>query len=1158
MSVYKRLHDWSRISGRLSVVLLVTATLGASEHHGVVTGGGWPIPGATVTAVRGDTKFVTTTDDQGKYGFENLADGIWTIQVESLGFQTESHEVAVAPDAPSPTWELKLETVAELRQALAPASGKEPGSATAAQRGQTPASPGAANPASAATARQQGGRSAVGNGRPSLREALGEGGFQQLDVTQTGEPSALTGGSEFEQVGPAEQNQSSDAYFVNGSINSGVTLPQQNDWGFGGRGGMGGIGGPGGMDGLGPGGAPSLGGAPGGGGPGGGMAGGGGRGGATMAGGGRGGTMGGFRGRGGGRGGRGQGSPSSFGNNRNSRRRQYNGNVNFSLDNSALDAKSFSLTGQDTPKAAYAKARASVMFGGPLKIPGLLDGSKTFFTVNYQFTRSRNGSTYTGLMPTAAERTGDFSQALNAITGLPVTIYDPLNGQPFPNNTIPQNRISAQSLALLSYYPLPNFPSSSRYNYQIPLAGISDQDNVNTRFNHTIDAKDQINGGFSFQRSDTSSPNGFGFTDGASMTGINTTLAFVRHFTAHTIDTLRYNFSRSSTLATPYFANNVNVSQLAGIAGNNQDPLNWGPPALSFSSGVSGLSDGQEALNRNQTSAVSNSVLWVHGTHNITIGGDYRRQQFNPLSQPNARGTLNFNGGLTSHYVNGVAELGTGFDMADFLLGYPDTYSLSSGQPDRYFRTSWYDAYLTDDWRISTKLSLNAGLRWDYAAPATELYGRLVNLDIGGFYGAVTPVCGAAVNGCAAGTGPLSGESYGASLLQPDKHGFAPRIGFALRPWAKHSTVIRGGYGVYYNTSVYSGIASQMAQQSPLSRAFNLANTVASPVTMGDAFLASPNAVTNTFAIDPNFEIGYAQVWQLSVQQDLVSGLVLTGTYIGTKGTRNPQLFLPNSTPPGYTGPALGPAGFVYETSSGDSTYEAGQIQLMRRFRSGLSGNLLYTYSHAIDDAAGVGGRGQGGSAIAQNWLDLDAERSNSSFDQRHRLTGSMQFSTGQGLHGGALLRGWKGAVLKDWTFLTSLTVGSGLPETPVVLNNRSVAGGTGIAGTLRADLTGLEIAGPGGLAFNPAAFEAPASGSWGNAGRNILEGPAQFSLNASAGRIFRIDERHNFDLRFDSTNLLNHVVFNSWNSTVGSVQFGLPASVNAMRSFTVNLRFRF
>ena len=235
--------------------------------------------------------------------------------------------------------------------------------------------------------------------------------------------------------------------------------------------------------------------------------------------------------------------------------------------------------------------------------------------------------------------------------------------------------------------------------------------------------------------------------------------------------------------------------------------------------------------------------------------------------------------------------------------------------------------------------------------------------------------------------------------------------------------MIRGGYGIYYNTSVYSGIASQMAQQSPLSRTFTLSNNPANPVTMADAFIAAPGAVTNTFAIDPNFEIGYAQVWQLSVQQNLASGLVLTGTYAGTKGTRNPQLFLPNSTPPGSTVPVSGPAGYIYESSVGDSTYQAGQIQLMRRFRSGFSGNLMYAYANAIDDAAPeCGGRGGGAavSAVAQNWLDLEAERSAS----RHSISPPPHrrpcIFAPAGRRGGALLKGWKGALIQDWTLMTT------------------------------------------------------------------------------------------------------------------------------------------
>jgi hypothetical protein len=828
---------------------------------------------------------------------------------------------------------------------------------------------------------------------------------------------------------------------------------------------------------------------------------------------------------------------------------QYNGNAAFTLDNSVWDARSFSLTGQDTPKAAYAKARGTFMFGGPLKIPHLLSGRKTTFTFNYQMGRTRSGSVATGLVPSEAMRSGDFSQALDQ-QGRPVTIYDPQGGQPFPNNQIPSSRISSQAAGLLSYYPLPNFTSNARYNYQIPLVGTSNQDNVNVRISETINSKNQISGGFSYQRSNTSSPNLFDFVDTSSMTGINSNVSWSYHFTTKVISNLRYQFSRSATTATPYFANRTNVSGDLGITGNDQSPEFWGPPSLSFSSGFSGLSDGQTSLNRNQTSAVGDSLIWVRGTHNMTFGGDFRRQQFNPISQQNARGNFGFTGNATSQTVNGVPVTGTGYDLADFLLGYVDTSAIAYGNADKYFRASWFDTYFTDDWRVNSKLSINAGLRWDYQVPVTELYNRLVNLDISpGFTAAQYVLPGD--------TGPITGQQYPLSLVHPDRHEFQPRVGIAWRPFPKKSTVVRAGYGLYYNTSVFQSIATQMSQQSPLSYTITQSSSRTDPLTLANGFFTPPSLpLTNTFAIDPNFQIGYLHHWMLSIQQGLPHSLVATATYIGIKGTHNVQEFLPNSGAPGSVASTF-PSGYIYETSNGNSTYEAAQFQMQRRFRSGFSGSVTYAYSHAIDDAA-LGGRGQAG-VLAQNWLDLDAERARSSFDQRHRLTGQMQYSSGQGTQGGALLNGWKGTLLKNWTFTTSLTLGSGLPETPIVSGNRSTATGTGISGVLRADYTGLPVyEASSGLFLNPLAFVAPPAGQWGTAGRNSFSGPSQFSLNASAGRVIRLGERRSLDLRFDAVNVLNHVTITSWNSTVGSTQFGLPVGASPMRSMTATVRFRF
>src|SRR5262249_39415302 len=187
---------------------------------------------------------------------------------------------------------------------------------------------------------------------------------------------------------------------------------------------------------------------------------------------------------------------------------------------------------------------------------------------------------------------------------------------------------------------------------------------------------------------------------------------------------------------------------------------------------------------------------------------------------------------------------------------------------------------------------------------------------------------------------------------------------------------------------------------------------------------------SNTFAIDPNFRVGNVQSWTLSVQRDLPAALQMTAMYLGSKGSRLPQEFLPNTFPAG----AVSPSGYVYLSSNGNSTRNAGQIQLRRRLRNGFTATTQYTYSRAFDNAPAMAGNivtaNQGGTSIAQNWLNLRAERAPSSFDQRHQLSVQGQYTTGVGLRGGALLGGWKGVLMKEWTMASQLTIGSGLPQT--------------------------------------------------------------------------------------------------------------------------------
>lgn len=1006
---------------RLFAICIAVSVLAASEQHGQVTFSGLPVPGATVTATRDGRSSVAITDQQGFYSLPDLTDGVWHLAVEMFGFAPIERDVAVAADAPSAIWELKLLSLGQIRAESPPA--------LAVARGTVPSS----------------GKEHAQSPNTQARET--EDAVDDLSL------------------------RAADGLLINGSVNNGAASPFAQ--------------------------------------------------------------------------------AAAFGNSRANGKSLYTGGIGVTFDNSALDARPFSLTGQNTPKATYNRMTGLLTLGGPLQIPHLFRNGPNFF-VGYQRTRNNNATTSSALMPDQAQRNGVFA----------TPVLDPLSGALFPDDVIPQNRISPQARALLNLYPLPNFGGTARYNYQIPILSANHQDTLQSRFNKTLDARNQVNGRFAFQSARTDNANVFGFLDTTGTMGINTGTNWTHRFSQAWFLNAGYQFSRLSTRVTPYFENRTDVSGEAGISGNNQDAMNWGPPSLDFSSGIAGLSDSQSSSNRNQTSGVTYSMLWNRRAHNITFGAEFRRQEFNYLAQQDPRGTFTFTGAAT------------GSDLADFLLGIPATSSIAFGNPDKYFRQSVYDAYVTDDVRVSPAITVNAGVRWEYGAPITERYGRLVNLDTASGFAAVAPVVAGEP------LGMLTGQRYPASLVRPDKRGIAPRIGMAWRPVPGSSLVVRAGYGIYYDTSVYQAIALQMAQQPPLSKTLSVQNTAANPLTLANGFTVNPSTTGNTFAVDPNFRVGYAQNWQLSVQRDLPWSLQMTATYLGTKGTRAMQEYLPNTYPTGAASPCPAcPTGFVYLASNANSTRGAAQLQLRRRLRNGLAATLQYTLSKSIDDAAALGGQGASANtqaatvqnlsglsgasgtgaahpSIAQNWLDLRADRGLSSFDQRHLLSLQMQYTSGVGLGGGTLLGGWKGGLLKDWTLAAQITAGSGLPQSPVYL---VPVQGTGMTGSIRPYYTGAPLyAAPAGLFVNPAAYAAPLPGQWGNAGRNSIAGPAQFTLNASLGRTFRLGDRFNLDLRVDAANALNHVNYTAWDTTVNSAQFGLPAAANAMRSAQTTLRLRF
>ena len=243
---------------------------------------------------------------------------------------------------------------------------------------------------------------------------------------------------------------------------------------------------------------------------------------------------------------------------------------------------------------------------------------------------------------------------------------------------------------------------------------------------------------------------------------------------------------------------------------------------------------------------------------------------------------------------------------------------------------------------------------------------RLVNLDVGAGFTQAAPVLASDP------VGPVTGETYPSSLVRPDQLGIEPRIGISWRPIPASTVVVRAGYGIYHDTSVYLTPVLQLAQQAPLSTSVKEQNSAACPLTLANGFTHCGTTTPDTFAVDPNFRVGYAQTWQLSVQRDLPWALQMTATYLGMKGTHGVQEFLPNTYPIGARQSLPDcPVGVRLRSSGGNSTRESGQLQLRRRLRGGFTASLLYTYSKSIDDDAMLGGQGHQSSASQTDFAQL-------------------------------------------------------------------------------------------------------------------------------------------------------------------------------------------
>ena len=869
---------------------------------------------------------------------------------------------------------------------------------------------------------------------------------------------------------------------------------------------------------------------------------------------------------------------------------QPHGVLYFSDDNAGLDARPFSLDGTAGPKADYNQARFGANVGGPLNIPKIFNGgNKWFFFAGWNGLRGSSPYDAFSTVPTADERAGNFSNA-TYFGGAPVQLVNrQINGVPTlsgPNMLNPP-AVSSAATFLLQFIPLPNIPLNTLgQNFHYVTSADSSSDTVILRLIHNFGAtpapgsgqqggggrgggggggrrrsQDNINFGLNWARSSSNIVNPFpSLAGGTGTQGLNANAGWT-YGKGRATNILRVTYNHNHVSTTNLFSNVTDVAGPggAGITGISNNSFDWGLPGISFTS-FGGFNDPMPRRELDQTYTLSDTVSWNHGKHNVRFGGDYRRILQSFHSARNAEGSFVFTGYATSAYdpTTGKALPDTGSDFADFLLGLPQQTSLQFGASSYNFRANSFDFFAQDDWRFRSNLSFNLGLRYEYNGPYTEAQDRISNLLVAPGFGSAQPVvpAGAALP-------PNSGAfliSSTPSLIKPDRNNFAPRIGIAWKPWKQ--TVVRAGYGINYNLAQYGIVIQNFAFQPPFAETATNSTDVnglagANLLTLTNGFPAATAAtVTNNFAINPNYRLGYVQIWNLDIQRELPKGVMLNVGYNGAKGTRL-------DTERALVGAGNQP--FIYESSEGNSILHAASVRVRKRTAKGLGLSGQYVFSKSIDDASSIGG---GGSVVAQDPFDISADRGLSSFDQRHKFTGNWIYDLPFDENRRFAQKGAASHILGGWQWSGDLTIASGLYFTPRVLGG-GLDIGRGVSGSLRADVVPgqpISISNPRTREwFNTAAFCNPevncpagSPATFGDAGRNIIEGPGQVAFDMTVNKTITIKESRSLDLRFTANNVFNDVRYTAINTVVNSFTFGQVTGTGSMRRVTMQARFRF
>ncbi len=781
----------------------------------------------------------------------------------------------------------------------------------------------------------------------------------------------------------------------------------------------------------------------------------------------------------------------------------FHGNLFEFFRNEATDAQSFfSVAG--LPEAIFRQNQFGGTLSGPL-------AKSTYFFVSYEGLRSLSASSTQHLVPDAAVRGGNFSGG--------ATIFNPLsldangNRAPFPNNTIPASLIDptvAKYLAL--YEPLLNYPLANGFDYIDSTPNRDDSDNGTVRIDRAWGQRSRLFARYTINDERSLLAGSFPALPTAENLRAQQ-IALGQTFTgASWVSETHFSFTRLRVFDLPTNAFGSNVLANLGITGLANSPSTYGLPALTVTDYETVQdSDNLPQTQRDNTWDFGNSISRTVGRHTWKAGFAFTHFTMAYLQSLFARGNFIFNGTYTSDPNNPNT---TGDAFADFLLGYPAETQRSVGNAQAYLQQNTYAAYIQDDWRITPRISISAGLRYEYMAPFSEDRGNLLNLN---YDTLPNPPALQHVN----------------TITDPQRLNFSPRLGLAARlpHWLPGSrdTVFRAGYGIYYAPPLaieaYDLVSNNVINQT------NAPGGLLPILTIQNGFpQTSSTGFPSYYGVDQHAPTTYTQQWAASIQQELPGSTLLEIAYVGSKGT-DLSLFRRFNTPAQVeTGADLPPRpgdlqslrtfpelGTLYQIQHiGNSIYNSLQIKSEKRATKRLAFLASFVWAKSIDDADSpvVGNYDSFG---AQDERNLHLERGLSFFDVRYRLSGGYVYSI-------PAAPVWK-PVLSNWQLSGNFDMQTGTPENPVYFATDIANSGTPNRPNV---VPGQSISLPisqrnANHLFNTNAFSTPAPFTFGDAGRDIIPGPGNEVIDVALHRRFYLAERKSVEFRWETFNALNH-----------------------------------